>query len=144
MYLRPNLHTHTSSVNGFDTMREGRLPEVHAKATGSCYKVITPHLSSLTSVYIVIRNYTTPGCNKCFISVCSLQALNISYYINSQDTSMVSVVTWCPQFSILVFHTYPPTQSSHQPLQRNYQHWMTIMLYRCAFCYGNIGLHKTS
>ena len=80
--------------------------------TPGCNKCtsLTPHLSS-----VVIRNYTTPGCNKCFISVCSLQALNISYYINSQDKSMVSVVTWCPaQFSIHVFHTNQPTQFSHQ------------------------------
>ena len=99
-----------------------------------------PFLSYLS---VVIRNYTTPGCNNMLHPImCSLQEL--SYYIISRDKSMVSVVTWCAWFSILVFHTNPPMPSSHQPLQRNYQHWMTMVLYRCTVCYGNIGLHKTS
>ena len=48
--------------------------------------------------------------------------------------------------SILIcFHTNPQMPSSHQPLQRNFQCWTTmILLHRCTFCYGNIGLHKTS
>ena len=102
MYLSPNLHTHISSVNSYDTMREGRLPKSMQKKYWVLLQSDTPppFLSCSNQ-----KLYTTPGCNKCFI-LCSLQELNISYYINRQECGVSG--DRCPQFSILVFHTNPP------------------------------------